>query len=69
VLGAGSGVDCDGQSILASDLLGLFEEFTPKFVKKYASLAEEIRAAFVAHVDDTKSKRFPEPKHCYKMKP
>ena len=69
VLGAGSGVDCDGQSTLASDLLGLFEEFTPKFVKKYASLAEEIRAAFVAYVDDIKSRRFPEPKHCYKMKP
>ena len=69
VLGAGSGPYCDGQSILASDLLGLFEEFTPKFVKKYANLAEEIRSAFTAYVSDVKDGRFPEPQHCYKMRP
>lgn len=69
VIGAGSGPHCDGQAILASDVLGLFEEFTPKFVKKYANLAEEIRSAFRAFAGDIRDGTFPEPQHCYKMKP
>jgi 3-methyl-2-oxobutanoate hydroxymethyltransferase len=69
VIGAGSGPHCDGQATLASDLLGLFEEFTPRFVKKYANLAEEIRSAFKDFASDVRSGSFPEPKHCYKMKP
>ena len=69
VVSAGSGPYCDGQELIASDVLGLFEEFTPRFVKKYANLAAEIRTAFKSFADDIKNKRFPEEKHCYKMKP
>lgn len=68
VIGVGAGPYCDGQSLVLSDILGLFEAFTPKFAKKYANLAEEVRNALTAFIDDAKSGRFPEPQHCYKMK-
>ena len=46
-------------------MLGLFQAFTPKFVKKYANVAEVITNAFKAYVDDVKSSVFPEDKHVY----
>ena len=66
--GAGSGPHCDAQALLSIDLLGIFEDFTPKFAKKYVNLAEEIRNAFKTFHSDIKELRFPEEKHCYKMK-
>ena len=67
VYGIGAGVDTDGQVLIVSDLLGVFQAFTPKFVKKYANLAEVTVNALQAYVDDVRSGRFPEPKHCYTM--
>ena len=67
VLGIGAGSHCDGQLLIVADCLGLFEAFTPKFVKKYANLDEEISRAFSAYVDDVKQKKFPEKKHFYVM--
>ena len=67
-LGGGAGPHCDGQAMLSIDLLGIFDEFTPKFAKKYVNLAEEIRIAFQAFNGEVKDLRFPEEKHCYKMK-
>jgi 3-methyl-2-oxobutanoate hydroxymethyltransferase len=68
VLSIGAGPHCDGQLLIVGDMLGQFEAFTPKFVKKYASLAETVRNAFKAYVDDVRSRRFPEPEHCYRMR-
>ncbi len=48
-------------------MLGYFEAFTPKFVKKYANLGEAIEKAFRAYSDDVKTSKFPEEKHCYPM--
>jgi 3-methyl-2-oxobutanoate hydroxymethyltransferase len=67
VYSIGAGPHCDGQVLIVSDLLGMFEAFTPKFVKRYANLAEEIRGAFAAYVDEVRSGTFPGPEHAYHM--
>ena len=67
VYSIGAGVDADGQVLIVSDLLGLFQAFTPKFVKRYANLGEATTNALKAYVDDVRSARFPEQKHGYTM--
>lgn len=68
VLGIGAGIHCDGQLLINGDMLGLVEAFTPKFVKKYANLAEVITKAISEYVREVRELRFPEEKHTYKMK-
>jgi 3-methyl-2-oxobutanoate hydroxymethyltransferase len=58
-IGIGAGPHCDGQVIVTPDMLGLFESFRPKFVRRYAELAETIRSAASRFADDVKSGRFP----------
>ena len=58
-IGIGSGPHCDGQVIVTYDLVGLFERFKPKFVKRYANVAETIRQATAAYVKDVRSGAFP----------
>jgi 3-methyl-2-oxobutanoate hydroxymethyltransferase len=67
VYGIGAGPDVDGQLLIVSDMLGVFEAFTARFVKKYANLAEEIMKAMEAYVRDVKESKFPENKHTYNM--
>ena len=67
VYSIGAGIHADGQLMISSDVLGVFQAFTPKFVKKYANIAEEITRAFVAYVKDVRAHRFPEDQHTYKM--
>jgi len=67
VLGIGAGMFTDGQALIIGDMLGYFEAFTPKFVKKYANLAQVIDKAIREHIDDVKTGKFPEEKHCYRM--
>ncbi len=67
VLGIGAGMHTDGQVLIVGDLLGLFEAFTPRFVKKYANLSEVIEKAFREYIDDVQTSKFPEEKHCYRM--
>lgn len=67
VLSIGAGVDCDGQLLIVSDLIGQFTAFTPKFVKKYANVAEVITNAMKAYVSEVKSGAFPSSEHCYPM--
>jgi 3-methyl-2-oxobutanoate hydroxymethyltransferase len=62
-IGIGAGAGCDGQVLVTHDLLGLFERFTPRFVKQYAHLAEEMRNAFGAYKADVKARAFPAPEH------
>jgi 3-methyl-2-oxobutanoate hydroxymethyltransferase len=67
VYGIGAGPYVDGQLLIVSDLLGFFQAFTPKFVKKYANLAEQTINAMKEYISDVKQAKFPEEKHCYKM--
>jgi 3-methyl-2-oxobutanoate hydroxymethyltransferase len=59
-IGIGAGTHCDGQILVSNDMLGLFTWFTPKHVKRYANLAEEMRKAFAAYKHDVESGKFPE---------
>jgi len=67
VYGIGAGPDTDGQLLINGDMLGYFEAFTPKFVKKYANLAHVITDAFKEYVDEVHSGRFPGPEHSYSV--
>jgi len=66
-IGIGAGAGCDGQVLVTHDLLGLFDRFTPKFVKKYANLHEMMQKAFAEYVDDVETKRFPAVEHTVEM--
>lgn len=58
-IGIGAGPGCDGQVLVTSDMLGLFEGFRPKFVRRYAELADQIRDAVSRYVEDVAQGRFP----------
>ncbi len=64
-IGIGASPACDGQILVTDDLLGVFTEFTPRFVKRYAELAPLIAAAAAAYADDVRARRFPGPEHCF----
>lgn len=66
-IGIGAGIGCDGQVLVTHDLLGLFEKFTPRFVKKYADLHFEMRNAFEAYKADVESRAFPAQEHSVDM--
>jgi len=65
VYGIGAGLETDGQLLIVSDLVGQFQAFTPKFVKKYCDVARVYTDAFKEYISDVKAKSFPEDQHCY----
>jgi len=67
-IGIGAGKDCDGQVLVYHDLLGLFERFTPKFVKRYADLSPMIRDALLRYKEEVEKGTFPGPEHTFFMK-
>ena len=67
VYSIGAGVDADGQLMICSDVLGIFQAFTPKFVKRYAELGSQIESVFKEYVADVRGSRFPADEHTYKM--
>jgi 3-methyl-2-oxobutanoate hydroxymethyltransferase len=66
-IGIGAGVGCDGQVLVTHDLLGFFDRFTPKFVRKYANLHNEMANAFSAFIADVKGHNFPAKEHTVEM--
>jgi 3-methyl-2-oxobutanoate hydroxymethyltransferase len=66
-IGIGAGVGCDGQVLVTHDLLGLFDRFTPKFVKKYANFSAEMQRAFSDYIEDVQTKAFPTAEHSVDM--
>ncbi|MBM4422930.1 MAG: 3-methyl-2-oxobutanoate hydroxymethyltransferase [Chloroflexi bacterium] len=66
-IGIGAGAGCDGQVLVSHDMLGLFDRFTPKFVKKYADMHGEMLRAFAEYKADVIARRFPAEAHVYPM--
>jgi 3-methyl-2-oxobutanoate hydroxymethyltransferase len=64
-IGIGAGAACDGQVLVYHDLLGLYDGQAPRFVKRYANLAEEIRSALEQYAADVRSGAFPDEQHTY----
>jgi 3-methyl-2-oxobutanoate hydroxymethyltransferase len=67
VYSIGAGWEADGQLMICSDVLGIFQAFTPKFVKKYENLGAKTVTAFKQYVEDARSGAFPAEEHAYKM--
>ncbi|MGL5379076.1 3-methyl-2-oxobutanoate hydroxymethyltransferase [Clostridium sp.] len=66
-IGIGAGVNCDGQILVYQDMLGMFNDFTPKFVKKYENLSEKIKGAFDKYTREVRDGVFPEEVHSFKI--
>jgi len=64
-IGIGAGVGCDGQVLVSHDMLGLFEKFRPRFVRRYAELGAAMRDAFRRYREDVKAGKFPDPHEAY----
>lgn len=67
-IGIGASAACDGQVLVSEDVLGLFNDFTPKFVKRYAALGEQVSAAAAAYAAEVRARRFPGPEHCFGLR-
>ncbi len=64
-IGIGAGPGCDGQVLVTHDLLGLFEDLRPSFVKRYAELAPLLREAFARYREEVRAGTFPGPEHSF----
>ena len=67
-IGIGASPECDGQVLVTDDILGLFNDFQPKFVKRYAHLAENVDQAVENFANDVKARTFPGAEHCFGLK-
>ncbi|WP_041794680.1 3-methyl-2-oxobutanoate hydroxymethyltransferase [Pararhodospirillum photometricum] len=67
-IGIGASVDCDGQVLVIDDVLGLFSDFTPRFVRRYADLSGAVSEAAAAYSADVRTRRFPGPEHVFGLK-
>jgi 3-methyl-2-oxobutanoate hydroxymethyltransferase len=67
VYSIGAGWEADGQLMICSDVLGIFQAFTPKFVKKYENLGKKTVTAFEQYVQEAREGQFPKDEHAYKM--
>jgi 3-methyl-2-oxobutanoate hydroxymethyltransferase len=65
VIGIGAGGGCDGQILVSHDMLGLYTQFHPRFVRRYAQLAEDMHSAFAHFVRDVKAREFPSKEESY----
>ena len=65
-IGIGAGVQCDGQVLVIHDMLGLFDDFTPKFVKRYADMKQTMLGAVKEFVGEVKERKFPAEEHSFK---
>ncbi len=64
-IGIGAGMHCDGQILVVHDMLGLFDDFTPKFVKQYANLKDTIGGAVRSYMEEVRTEAFPAEEHTF----
>ncbi|OSQ32723.1 3-methyl-2-oxobutanoate hydroxymethyltransferase [Thalassospira sp. MCCC 1A03138] len=64
-IGIGASVACDGQVLVTEDILGLFSDFTPKFVKRYADLGDQVSKAVENYATEVRTRQFPTDDHCF----
>ena len=64
-IGIGAGVQCDGQVLVFHDMLGIFDRFVPKFVKRYAEIGQEMEKALKQYVEEVTEGTFPSKDHSY----
>jgi len=64
-VGIGASMYCDGQILVIDDMLGMFTDFKPKFVKRFASLGEQVRDMAAEYADEVRNRKFPAPEHVY----
>lgn len=68
-IGIGAGKYCDGQILVVNDMLGMYSDFVPKFVKQYKNLKDDIDGAIKSYIKEVKNSSFPEKKHTFKIDP
>ncbi|GAA0775096.1 3-methyl-2-oxobutanoate hydroxymethyltransferase [Clostridium subterminale] len=66
-IGIGAGANCDGQILVYQDMLGMFSDFIPKFVKKYADVGSVMTEAFKGYIEEVSTGAFPAPEHGFKI--
>lgn len=66
-IGIGAGAGCDGQVLVVNDMLGMFDDFTPKFIKRFSNVGEMMRKGIKSYIDEVREKQFPEEKHTFKI--
>lgn len=66
-IGIGAGADCDGQVLVYQDMLAMYSDFKPKFVKQYAQIGSVMKEAFRQYIDEVKSGAFPSKEHTFKI--
>jgi 3-methyl-2-oxobutanoate hydroxymethyltransferase len=68
-IGIGASAACDGQVLVLDDMLGLFTDFKPRFVRRYAELAADVSRSVADYAADVRARRFPAAEHCYTLPP
>lgn len=66
-IGIGAGNKCDGQVLVYQDMLAMYSEMAPKFVKHFGKIGDAMKDAFTAYIKETKAQTFPGPEHCFKI--
>lgn len=66
-IGIGAGAGCDGQILVYQDMLGMFSDYTPKFVKRFAEAGQVMKSAFVDYIKEVQAGSYPAPEHTFKI--
>lgn len=66
-IGIGSGAGCDGQVLVIQDMLGMYDNFTPKFVKKFSNVGEEMKKGIEGYIEEVVTEKFPKEEHNFKI--